>query len=338
MSSSFLRGLGGLLIAVPLACGSGSGSGGGSAVCGGSLPNEGAGWNLGRAPIDATAAARAAVFMASCVPDDNPNITLWDYYGARSRSAPAKLDQLACLAAKSNGCQAVTECVGVTATFKGSCASRFACQGDVLQVCDDSLEFRIDCAKFGGARCDPREGCVPCEGAATASCDAATFTAGCEDGRPVRCDKEGFVVRGLRCGDLGLECRPDSFGGRYGCYGAGAECRAGWSGDGLLIGTGCASSTLQACVGERSHEVDCGTIGAGFSCQAFSDAGASSYFCGVASECDGAANPPARPTCDATSVVLCNAGRIEKIDCLALGFTGCAPEWGRCVPGPYGEL
>lgn len=329
-----------LLLAVPMACSSGSGSGGGGdGSCGGTPAAEGAGWNLGRAPLDPSAAARAAVFMASCVPDDNPNITLLDYYASRGRDAAAELDEVACLAAKANGCQAVADCLGITATFEGSCSSPYACHGNVLQVCDDNLEFRADCTKLGGsARCDPSVGCVPCDGAQTApSCDNETFTDHCEDGRAVRCD-DGFVVRGLRCADLGLECQPDSFGDFVGCYGKGAECQTNWGGDGLLVGTGCAGSVLEACVGERSHSLDCGEIAAGFSCQSVAAGGETSYFCGLAAECDGAANPPADPTCDGNSVVLCNAGRIEKIDCLSLGFTGCAPQWGRCVPGPYAEI
>jgi hypothetical protein len=325
-------------VTVPTACSSG-GSSGGAAVCSGSPASEGVGWNLGRAAIDPDAAARAAVFMASCVPDDNPNITLLDYYISRSDGAAASLDQLACLASKKNGCQAVNECLGLTVSIQPQCAESFTCNGNVLVGCSDDLVYHLDCSKAGGvAKCDPEAWCAPCEGTATTpTCDDQTFTDHCEDGRPVRC-RYGYVTRGPRCADLGLECQPNSSGTYVGCYGSGAQCSANWGGNGLLAGIGCTGNVLNACVGDKSFDIECGQVGAGFTCQAFATDFETSYFCGVAAECDGAANPPEDPTCDGSSLVLCNAGRIEKVDCLALGFTGCAAEWGRCVPGPYAQL
>lgn len=329
-----------LAIAAPTACSSGSGGGGGgSAVCAGSAASEGTGWNLGRSPVNSEAAARAAVLMASCVPDDNPNITLLDYYVSRSDDAAASLDRLACLASKTNGCQGVTECVGLTVSFKMQCADSFTCNGNVMQGCRDELQYSLDCSKVGGvAKCDPKAGCAPCEGTTTApTCDNQTFKEECVDGRPVHCT-DGFVVRGLRCADLGLECQPNSYGDYVGCYGGGAQCQTNTSGNGQLVGTGCNGNVLQGCVGEGGFDIDCGEVGAGFTCQTFASGTETSYFCGLAAECDGAANPAADPACDGNSVVLCNAGRIEKVDCLALGFTGCAAQWGRCVPGPYAQL
>ena len=55
-------------------------------------------------------------------------------------------------------------------------------------------------------------------------------------------------------------------------------------------------------------------------------------YCGTAAECS-----PKSPwnkvaaTCDATSVVMCNGGKISKLDCTTLGFTGCNA--GLCTPG-----
>jgi hypothetical protein len=43
-------------------------------------------------------------------------------------------------------------------------------------------------------------------------------------------------------------------------------------------------------------------------------------------------------TCDGATVVICNAGRVDRVDCRSLGFTGCEVNkvnhtYG-CIPGP----
>jgi hypothetical protein len=67
--------------------------------------------------------------------------------------------------------------------------------------------------------------------------------------------------------------------------------------------------------------VNCATYGPGFTCQSRDG----TFFCGLAAECVPADNyasaQPAR--CDGSQLSFCNAGRLETIDCLALGFTGC---------------
>jgi hypothetical protein len=77
-------------------------------------------------------------------------------------------------------------------------------------------------------------------------------------------------------------------------------------------------------------DVDCGKFGTGFSCQS----GSNTFFCGQANACvPGSAS---KPTCEGTSLVVCNAGRIDKIDCTSLGFTGCNAAAGACVPSIWG--
>jgi hypothetical protein len=77
----------------------------------------------------------------------------------------------------------------------------------------------------------------------------------------------------------------------------------------------------------REHVFDCGTLAEGFTCQSAQGLA----FCGLASECplvDTAA------TCEGDNIVLCNAGRVDRIDCKALGFDGCDPDVGLCYPSP----
>jgi len=326
------------LLAVPLACTSGSGDGG-AASCGGVPASEGAGWNLGRGPLDPKAAARAAVYMASCVPDDRPTSTLAGFYDTRREGSAFDLDVIACLSTKATGCQAVAECTGITMHYQKGCSSQPSCEGNTVVGCHDSLSYRVDCNKRGMvAQCVAGAGCVPCEGGAMApTCDSQTFSMHCEDGRPLDCD-DGHVVKGLRCADVGLECGTNSYGDYVSCFGAGAACQTSSSGPGMLVGTGCAGASLTACVGGKSHSIACSEIAAGFTCQTVPGSYETAYLCGLAAECNPEDEAWSNPKCDGNSVVVCNAGRIEKVDCLALGFTGCAQQYGRCVPGPYSEI
>ncbi|HZF51711.1 MAG TPA: hypothetical protein VE093_23815 [Polyangiaceae bacterium] len=75
-------------------------------------------------------------------------------------------------------------------------------------------------------------------------------------------------------------------------------------------------------------------VAKGFSCQSLNTAS----FCGLAAECEPGSAYYA--TCEGTTVVFCNAGRIEKIDCTTLGFTGCHTMYGEgaCSPGLYDSL
>ncbi|MBK9266372.1 MAG: hypothetical protein IPM54_42125 [Polyangiaceae bacterium] len=82
-------------------------------------------------------------------------------------------------------------------------------------------------------------------------------------------------------------------------------------------------------VNDAEHELDCGLLADGFTCQTVNG----TSFCGLASECY-----DLKPACEGDSVVLCNAGRIDKIDCKSLGFTGCNAMWGTCSPSIYDEF
>ena len=79
------------------------------------------------------------------------------------------------------------------------------------------------------------------------------------------------------------------------------------------------------------HEIDCSEVGAGFSCQTFG----TSAFCGLAAECDPSSGAVSDATCEGDQLVFCNAGRLDKLDCKSLGFSGCNASWGVCSPSPW---
>jgi len=120
--------------------------------------------------------------------------------------------------------------------------------------------------------------------------------------------------------------------------GDGAVCRERSRGGAITWdGLECQGDTLQACAGGRTTLLDCGVAAPGFGCQSVGGFA----FCGLASECLPAHLPGAdqagSPTiCEGSTVVFCNAGRIERIDCLTLGFDGCAETAAGCVAA--GEL
>ena len=183
-----------------------------------------------------------------------------------------------------------------------------------------------DCSRFG-LSCDPaanciEEGAVACDGLEPPTCTA--------DGELLFCDDNG--MRHAPCQSLGFSCVDGK------CSGDGAACLGQASGEEELVevlGTACAGATLTACVGGRSVEVDCATYGPDFTCQSLDG----NFFCGLAAECVPADNyEAAHPeSCDGNRLSFCNAGRLETLDCRALGFSGCeiAPSMDRygCTPG-----
>lgn len=278
-------------------------------------------------------AAKAAVLVGSCLPDDGINRTLDSIYVDFGGSADGNLvaKYASCLAGKTNGCQGVQDCLGITVDLTGPCQE--ACNGSVLQGCDDTLKFQMDCAKVG-LTCSVEAGSCIAEPLG-AACDYDTFVPSCKDGAPVLCtDHE---TRGVTCADLGLVCGPIAFlgeppSGDIGCAGTGPACETSVLG-GLGVefdqGIACDGAALRACVNGREHHLDCGTLGEGFTCQT----AGSTAFCGL----DGACVPGSatKATCEGDNVVICNAGRVEKIDCKSLGFTGCNATYGVCAPSVY---
>jgi hypothetical protein len=273
--------------------------------------------------------ARAAVMLGSCWPDDGVNRNLnnlWhapdipQFWGRVVQSAD-------CLARARTGCRALTECTGYT-TVLGASDCVDGCQGDVFTECYTSAHVSIDCHKLG-LHCDPLAVCTPSPAAA---CDENTFVPSCAaDAQPLTCSRD-FVQHGPDCAALGLACSKGV------CQGSGPACRAPAPGGQYSVeypATGCAGDILQACVGGGQHPFDCTKLGPGFSCRDV----AGSFFCGLAAECV----PGNHPTyddqdgtglgCSGTTLIFCNAGRLDHVDCRDLGFTGCDDKAKQCTPG-----
>jgi hypothetical protein len=257
--------------------------------------------------------ARAAVVLGSCFPDDGIDRNLANMWASDvnhrrlwNRTA-VKAD---CLASAKSGCAALDTCLGLKASA-GTAAAPPTCTGSRFSYCEQAAAGRfaclsIDCATVG-LSCDTGEVCL----------EAAPPTCG---------------TGGADCAVVGLTC-----GGNE-CVGSGAACGGGGStteGDLSPEGLACTGTMLDACVGGKRATIDCAKRGPGFSCQHAGDA----YFCGLASDCvpgntAGADDTP--NTCEGNTVVLCNAGRVDRVDCTSLGFTGCEVDRAKahygCLP------
>jgi hypothetical protein len=288
---------------------------------------------------DPAVLARAAVVVGSCIPDDGVDRDLADMWHVNLNHALSFQRsglQAECLAASKGGCEAVKDCLGVDLKY-GTQAGCQACEGSIATFCETTQQGLVlheteDCAAVGMV-CDALAGCS--EAPATA-CVSDTFQAACAPtGRPEACSNEfagDAILLQSECGKLGLTCT----GGQ--CVGPGDACQsgaAGSEGELTLLGLGCAGTRLDACVGGHEQMVDCTEQGPGFSCQSF----AGSFFCGLASEClpgDEAGSPTGNRCEDMRTVVLCNAGRIDRVDCQSLGFSACSVDQAHgqygCIP------
>jgi hypothetical protein len=319
-----------ILVLVPLAAASGcsggdpqnnTGGGGGSGGAGGA---GGSGGGMA-GPSDKL---RAAIFVGSCIPDDGIGQWLAEFHTEKSDDPLQNypVENVSCFKDKANGCQAVQDCLG--ATFEPAAAACAPmCNGNVFTVCADGVKITADCAKFGGTCSTTEQNCVIEPLGPT--CDSSTFMDGCQNGAPLVCtDRE---TKGPDCAKYGLTCGEGGLGG-VACIGSGPMCNVqGTSSLSINFdeGIACNGAKLRACVNGFEHELDCATLGTGFTCQT----GASGSFCGLAAECE----PGADATCEGNSVVVCNAGKIEKVDCTTLGFTGCNAMFGTCSPSIFDQ-
>ncbi|MEO6598705.1 MAG: hypothetical protein ABIQ16_02450 [Polyangiaceae bacterium] len=284
--------------------------------------------------LDAPTVARAAAVLGACLPDDGVARNadyLWSGEASGDQFYQRYQMQLDCLANSACGCAATANCLGYTAGPVTTCES--GCIGAVFTACGPDFDLNagfgvdVDCQSVG-LRCDPAAICLD---SAPTACDA-TFVGGCNAaGQPEYCDDD-LIRHGPTCADLGLKCAAGA------CVGSGAACSNSRSADPQSVhfeGTACNGVTLSACVGGKLTTVDCTTRGPGFGCQHLGD----DFFCGLADEClrpNGFGS--AAPTrCVGSSLEFCSAGRLEHIDCLALGFTGCTVDAAHglygCTPG-----
>ena len=279
--------------------------------------------------------AKAAAVAGSCIEDDGIErmlASMWTSDVMNGLWYQRLALQAECLANARCGCTAVSACLGfeLRRSDAGACSP---CSGSVLSQCSPGIEGKVDCALLG-LSCDPAAGCSD---PSALPCTPSSFVPSCDAKEtPQLCLQKGpkpSVTRGADCPKLGLACA----GGR--CIGKGDACSGGASspeGAVFFEGISCNGANLEACVENRKTTLNCAERGPGFSCQTFGG----QSFCGLASECTPALRGlvPQAASCEGNNVVFCNAGRIERIDCTTLGFTGCDVDKSKhtygCTPGP----
>jgi len=328
-----------IFITVGLACGDSSSNG--VPVDSGSLPDaassdvaaaDGGGPPVSAGPLDPAKAARAAVIISSCYGEFEPESSLYQMYSRRHAAGDLSDYRgfVECIDSKHNGCQAVADCIGIVRDFSGPCADR--CDGNTLEACDDSVKVRVDCTKLGrtcklttsnGARC-VRADALDCPDASLSACG--------DDGRPKYCQYEQ-VTDGVECSKYGLTCAAGH------CVGNEGACQAGSQSSSHVTyeGKACDGQRLKACAGGGLVTLDCGSMVAGATCQNRQADGGPSTFCGFAVECN--PDDPVKAQCEGDNVTVCNGGRIDRVDCKALGFTGCqaSRSYAFCIPSFKGQ-
>jgi hypothetical protein len=269
--------------------------------------------------------ARAATVIGSCLGGAGVNQSLARlWYALESPQLDSRFATRAkCLATAGGGCNAAAECLG----WEVGEATEFCagtCQENRFSGCLAGRQISVRCAELGW-RCDETSICVSRPPQVCG--DEEKLPACDERGLPLTCDA-ARIAYGPDCPALGLECSAGT------CAGLEGECQspaADLEGRVRYHGMVCIGASLSACVGNRLHQLDCSSIAAPFKCQGV----AGSVFCGSGSECLPAELPGQdeageRISCDGSSLVVCNAGRRELVDCTELGFAECDAELGRC--------
>lgn len=317
-------------------------------------------------PKDPDGVVKAAIFINSCfgdiyyyTPRINRSIRSSYFEQLYDQSLHALFQRTDCFKEKTNGCDALRECVGIVEQINGSPKldvvpdpnSPEGCLGDTGVEYFHDVFFDINDVYYDkhlwincsglGMICDddePREWCATPK----TPCNPEVDTYSCWDTRPFYCEKpsvegaQAWYWEEPRCGDLGLLCAGDVKSGPPYCVGAGAACELDPNVEHNLgyysarEGFACESETMmRTCVGRGEHLVDCAQLGKGFKCIP-----GSPTRCGLAAECE-----PSDPVmCDGDSLVVCDAGKIRKVDCKSLGFTSCDAKHKVCSPGVYDNL
>jgi hypothetical protein len=266
-------------------------------------------------PVDPSAAAKAALVLASCtfaMPAEHHLVDLYERrYPAGAIEETSRL--VRCLEARPTGCRAVEDCL---ATRVEADDGYTGCRDGRAETSLGSVKLRVDCVRLGTS--------CAVNGSIASCVDAAAPT--CIDGSPARCTANGQPIRchggreeiGPACASLGLACVVS--GAVASCAGTAGSCTA------LDVtppeirfrGESCEEGRLLACVGGGLATVDCANVVHGSTCMTSASGAAG---CGL-----GAACVPGRAvsaTCDGDRVRVCNGGRIDVVDCKALGFRGC---------------
>lgn len=297
------------------------------ALAGGACGGDGGGNDV-VAPLSPDAALRAAALLGSCVDDGAVSFLETLYFPYPENVLLSLRDAADCLAASDDGCAAVPRCLPIR-FVTGDCVE--GCIGDRIVICGDGGGHSI--ALPAGFSCDGAGG-ITVPGAPR--CDGATFVQRCDGDRPVKCQGDGFEIPQGSCADAGFACVAPGGEAQAVCQGTGGACQGSSYGQGWLEGTCLDADTLETCVRDGRHVQRCADVGVGFTCQA---RGPGISFCGLGTECDprqdsGDGNGA---RCDGDAIVVCNAGRLDHLECKTLGFAACAEVDGipYCTPGPF---
>lgn len=293
-------------------------------------------------PKNMEAVAKAAIFISTCLRETiynpgNINEQIDRFYRtiASWSSDRAIADRINCFKNKTNGCDAVRECLGILVTADDP---RYAegCYGGIAMKRFDTASMAIrniwsDCVGLG-LECRDGQCAIPTEPCETN--DELPFCAA--DGAPRNCGydtSQEAYARALvpSCAQYGLECVAGE--ARAICAGSGPSCTPTESQFDALAdyhaGIECADgTTLRACVNQRESLVDCAKLGEGFKC-----IGGTRPQCGADFQCD-YEGWDLSTTCDDNFVEVCNAGVRMKFDCTALGFETCYAPLGACKAKP----
>mgnify|MGYP000326343887 CR=1 FL=1 len=230
------------------------------------------------------------------------------------------LEGLSCVDALTS-CDGLYECIGLEVESGEGCAE--GCTGSELTLCEGGDKLRLDCQVFFGTDCNAAgDACADYEAPpGSTTCDPETFEELCSADAPTYCaESGGFVITEDSCADYGLECTVD---GEARCRGTTPTDACRFNGGVLSFeGTSCAGDVLTTCLNGGEATVDCATAFApGASCYTVGD----TSYCGLGDECD-PTSFDTEPTCEGDTVVFCNAGRLDRIDCTSRGFAGCDSE------------
>ena len=295
-------------------------------------------WTGGPKPIPPSDAVRAAGVLGSCLPYQTPNAALWQLYTRRGSwdidlFSDIYARDVACLASRRRGCQALHDCLGLDVVrLRGRCLP--ACDGTILKFCLGQNHYIVDCSRYG-MTCATHS--AQCAQAIIPKFTEVRWVSRCDDDRPVFSDFS-FEFLGPECGPYGLQCEERLPGtGPYGTSLKGHVCRG--EGDPCASdhvpyridyteGVSCQGKDYNVCINGSVHNMSCDELGPGLTCQSRMERGRKRVYCGLGDECSW----EDKSRCEGDKLVLCNAGRIERISCLELGFASCNPQIGVCVP------
>jgi hypothetical protein len=270
-------------------------------------------------PVDAEVALRAAVVLASCTTEMPTEYTLSRLerrvYPAGSPWETSRLAE--CIDGHRGGCEAIVDCLAMTVDRNTPSTTR--CDGNVADTSLGNDRVRVDCARLGKS-CVVIGAIAECIDTSTATCEPDAAASCTADARAMQC-RAGHAQYGVSCRSLGLSCGGD--GTSMYCAASGRACSsADLSADYVSYdGERCAEGSLVGCVGGQEAMVDCTTLVRGASCWPAGDGSPEKAYCGFGDQC--APDRPPSAACDGDSVVVCNGGRVERVDCRALGFAGC---------------